>query len=104
MADSVTDLLTLERRGPIALLRLNRPAKRNAVNDSLVLALRDAFEQLDAEVRAVVIAGEGEHFCAGLDLGELRERDAEQGLYHSRMWHKALDACLLYTSPSPRDS
>ena len=38
MADSVTDLLTLERRGPIALLRLNRPAKRNAVNDSLVLA------------------------------------------------------------------
>ena len=92
MADSVTDLLTLERRGPIALLRLNRPAKRNAVNDSLVLALRDAFEQLDAEVRAVVIAGEGEHFCAGLDLGELRERDAEQGLYHSRMWHKALDA------------
>jgi enoyl-CoA hydratase/carnithine racemase len=38
-----------------------------------------------------VVAGDGDHFCAGLDLSELKERDAGEGLYHSRSWHTALD-------------
>jgi enoyl-CoA hydratase/carnithine racemase len=38
-----------------------------------------------------VIDGEGDHFCAGLDLSELSERDAAQGVLHSRMWHTALE-------------
>jgi enoyl-CoA hydratase/carnithine racemase len=38
----------------------------------------------------VVLAGEGEHFCAGLDLGELKERDAVEGLHHSRSWYYIL--------------
>jgi enoyl-CoA hydratase/carnithine racemase len=42
-------------------------------------------------VRTAVIDGEGDHFCAGLDLSELSERDAAQGLLHSRMWHTALE-------------
>jgi len=42
-------------------------------------------------VRAAVIDGEGDHFCAGLDLSELSERDAAQGVLHSRMWHTALE-------------
>ncbi len=75
----------------IAVIRLSRVAKRNAVNDSLILALRDIFEKLPTTVRAAVIHGEGEHFCAGLDLGELEERDAGQGMHHSRMWHAALE-------------
>jgi enoyl-CoA hydratase/carnithine racemase len=41
-------------------------------------------------VGAAVIDGEGEHFCAGLDLSEIKERDAGQGMHHSRMWHAAL--------------
>ena len=84
--------LTVEIQDTIAILRLDRPAKRNALNDALVLALRDAFEQLPATVKAAVVHGAGDHFCAGLDLSELSERDAVQGLHHSRMWHKALDA------------
>ena len=75
----------------IALVRLSRPAKRNALNDALVLSLRDIFEHMPASVRAAVIHGEGTHFCAGLDLGELQERDAGQGMHHSRMWHAALE-------------
>lgn len=75
----------------VAVIRLARPAKRNALSDGLILALRDLFEQMPASVRAAVIDGEGPHFCAGLDLSELRERDAGQGLHHSRMWHAALD-------------
>ncbi len=75
----------------VAVIRLARPAKRNALNDALVLAIRDTFDNLPASVRAAVIAGEGDHFCAGLDLSELSERDAGQGLMHSRMWHAALE-------------
>lgn len=84
--------LSVEIQDTIAILRLDRPAKRNALNDALVLALRDAFEQMPATVKAAVVHGAGDHFCAGLDLSELSERDAVQGLHHSRMWHKALDA------------
>jgi len=83
--------LQLEMRGDVAVIRLARPAKRNALGDAQVLALRDLFENLPARARAAVLHGEGEHFCAGLDLGELQERDASQGLHHSRMWHAALD-------------
>jgi (methylthio)acryloyl-CoA hydratase len=83
--------LTLEMRGAIAVVRLNRPSKRNALSDGLILAIRDLFENLPSETRAAVLHGEGEHFCAGLDLSELKERDAGQGLHHSRMWHAALE-------------
>ena len=75
----------------IAVIRLTRQKKRNALNDGLILALRNLFDKLPATVRAAVIDGEGEHFCAGLDLSELQERDAGQGLRHSRMWHAALE-------------
>src|SRR5512133_3966334 len=81
----------LEIRDRIAIVRLNRPAKRNAMSDSLILGVRDVFDNLPDTVRAAVLDGMGEHFCAGLDLSELRERDAGQGLHHSRMWHAALE-------------
>lgn len=75
----------------IAVIRLTRGPKRNALNDDLIIALRDLFEKMPESVRAAVIDGEGEHFCAGLDLSELKERDAGQGVFHSRMWHYALE-------------
>jgi enoyl-CoA hydratase/carnithine racemase len=79
----------------VAIIRLTRAKKRNAINDALILAIRDLFEKLPKGVRAAVIDGEGEHFCAGLDLSELQERDAAQGVFHSRMWHAALE-CVQY--------
>ena len=75
----------------IAVIRLTRASKRNALNDSLIASLRKIFEDMPASVRAAVIDGEGDHFCAGLDLSELKERDAGQGMHHSRVWHFALD-------------
>jgi enoyl-CoA hydratase/carnithine racemase len=77
--------------GPVAVVRLTRPGKRNALNDGLIIAIRHLFQNLPAEAKAAVIHGEGDHFCAGLDLSELKERDAGQGVMHSRMWHQALD-------------
>lgn len=86
--------LTVSLRGEqseVAIVTLNRPTKRNALNDGLILAIRDAFQNLPQSVRAAVVDGTGEHFCAGLDLSELSERDASDGVFHSRMWHAALD-------------
>lgn len=83
--------LHIDLRDDVAIIRLTRGAKRNALSDGLILALRDAFQNLPASVGAAVIDGEGPHFCAGLDLSELKERDAGQGLAHSRLWHAALE-------------
>lgn len=91
--------VNLEMQGAVAVVRLCRPAKRNALNDGLIEALRDVFQNLPAEARAAVVHGEGDHFCAGLDLSELKERDAGEGVHHSRSWHVALNAVEQGTVP-----
>ena len=85
-----TQDLYIELHDTVAVVRLTRAAKRNALNDGLILAIRDAFMGFPDTVRAAVVDGDGEHFCAGLDLSEIKERDAGQGMQHSRMWHAAL--------------
>jgi enoyl-CoA hydratase/carnithine racemase len=86
------DLLDIGVAEPIAHVRLNRPAKRNAINDTLVLQLQSALQQMPQAVKAVVLSGAGEHFCAGLDLSELSEHSVAEGVLHSRMWHQAMDS------------
>jgi len=83
--------LTAYGQGEIAILSLARPEKRNALDDETILGLETFFELLPDKVKAVVIHGEGEHFSAGLDLGELVERDIVDGIAHSRMWHRVFD-------------
>jgi len=86
------DLLRAWSNGPVLHVRLNRPAKRNAISDTLVQQLHTCFINLPEPTRAVVLSGEGAHFCAGLDLAELVERDIGGAVLHSRMWHAAFDA------------
>jgi enoyl-CoA hydratase/carnithine racemase len=83
--------VNFEMREDIAVVSLTRPSKRNALNDALIASLRSIFENLPESARAAVLTGEGEHFCAGLDLSDLKERDAAQGMHHSRSWHYALE-------------
>jgi enoyl-CoA hydratase/carnithine racemase len=83
--------LQVERQGAVAVLRLTRPAKRNALDDATVLGIEAFFANPPAGVAAVVLAAEGEHFSAGLDLSEITERDAFGGLEHSMMWHRAFE-------------
>jgi (methylthio)acryloyl-CoA hydratase len=85
------DLLRLEERGAVLHVRLDRPAKRNAINDTLVEQLHRTFVNLPPATRAVVVSGEGEHFCAGLDLSELQERSVAEAVLHSRSWHDAFE-------------
>ena len=86
------DLLQVSTDGAVVHVRLNRPAKRNAISDTLIRQLHTCFVNLPEGVRAAVVSGEGAHFCAGLDLAELVERDIGGGVLHSRMWHAAFDA------------
>jgi (methylthio)acryloyl-CoA hydratase len=83
--------LRAEQRGAVAILRLHRAEKRDALNDTLVQGLMAFFDTLPAEIRAVVLAGDGEHFSAGLDLTELEERDVFGGIAHSSSWHRAFE-------------
>jgi enoyl-CoA hydratase len=63
-------LVLSERRGPVALLTLNRPDKLNAINEPMIGALDAALDAAEADefVRAIVIAGNGRAFSAGFDL------------------------------------
>src|SRR5258705_5090232 len=92
-------LLKLEISGEVLTVGLNRPAKRNALNDGIMLAIQDCFSNLPDGIGAVVIHGIGDHFSSGLDLSELTEHDATEGLRHSQMWHRAVDR--IQYSPMP---
>jgi enoyl-CoA hydratase/carnithine racemase len=83
--------LQAERHGDIAILSLARAHKRNALDDATVSGLEAFFAWLSAGVKAVVVAGAGDHFCAGLDFSELIERDAAEAIAHSRSWHRAFE-------------
>ena len=85
------ELLKIELRGAVVHVRLDRPAKRNAVSDALVAQLHTCFVNLPEAARAVVLSGEGDHFCAGLDLAEVSERSVAEGIVHSRSWHAAFE-------------
>jgi (methylthio)acryloyl-CoA hydratase len=84
-------LLKVEQQGKVLTVGLNRPAKRNALNDGIILAIGDCFAHLPENIGAVVIHGIGDHFSSGLDLSELTEHDATEGLLHSQMWHRVFD-------------
>jgi enoyl-CoA hydratase/carnithine racemase len=83
--------ITYALEGAIALIGLDRPQKRNAINDALVEALRDAVERASVEAKVAVIFGHGDHFSAGLDLAEHAERTPIEGIHHSRKWHAIFD-------------
>jgi enoyl-CoA hydratase/carnithine racemase len=64
--------------GGVATVTLNRPEKRNALNAAVLDGLRETFARLenDRDVRAIVVRGAGRAFCSGMDLNEMKERQA----------------------------
>jgi enoyl-CoA hydratase/carnithine racemase len=71
-------VLLVEDRGPVRILTMNRPEKRNALNAELTQALLGALRAADAEesVGCIVLTGAGQGFCAGADLSEFKELGA----------------------------
>jgi enoyl-CoA hydratase/carnithine racemase len=91
VVENLPTSLTVEFSDEIAILKLARPEKRNALNNDLVRGLERFFIDLPEDVKAVVLHGEGDHFSAGLDLSSLTETDFTQGYHHSRGWHYAFE-------------
>ena len=65
--------VTVERRGHVLMMGLNRPAKRNAFNLAMLDQLASAYYELetDEDLRCGVLFGHGDHFTGGLDLAEV---------------------------------
>src|SRR6201989_2021829 len=89
--EDATALLRIERADRVLTVGLNRPAKRNALNDGIILEIGACFASLPEDIGAVVIHGIGDHFSSGLDLSELSDHDATGGLIHSQMCHRVSD-------------
>src|ERR671928_234334 len=82
-----TRSVTYELRDRVGWIGLNRPQKRNAINDTLLAELETAVRRAQDEARALVVFGHGLCFCAGLDLSEHRAREPAEVFHHSRSWH-----------------
>jgi methylglutaconyl-CoA hydratase len=90
--------LRIDRDGPVLRVTLARPERRNAFDAALIAELTDAFADV-GDARAVVLAGEGESFCAGADIDWQRaaihlsyEENVEDALRLHRML-EAIDSC-----------
>ncbi|MDH5359784.1 MAG: crotonase/enoyl-CoA hydratase family protein [Gammaproteobacteria bacterium] len=84
--------INLSIEAGIAHIELNRPEKKNAINDHLILELESVFLDLlggsSSDVSAVVLSGAGDSFCSGLDLLEHKARTPFEVVKHSQMWHR----------------
>jgi len=97
MPDSAT--FTIEQRDAIAVLRLARPEKRNALDLVTISAIESFFTSPPPDVRVAVLTGTGDHFCAGLDLGDVRDADFMSGFRTTQAWHRAFAAMEYGTIP-----
>lgn len=70
----MSEILT-EKENSIFTITLNRPEKRNALNDNLINSLKDALREAnkDEDLRAILIKGAGKDFCSGADLSALQK-------------------------------
>jgi methylglutaconyl-CoA hydratase len=100
----MSEMVRVEDGGGVWTVTLSRAARRNALTvemqDELIAALRAAGE--DRECRVVVLAGEGEAFCAGLDLGALKSAGARTSAeFTADAQRMALMFRTLYECPKP---
>jgi len=90
MADE--PVVTREIRDNLAIITLNRPEKRNALSNRIFVGLQEAFTDIPESAEVVIITGNGDHFCAGLDLAEYKLTPAYEGMLYSRWGHKLFDS------------
>jgi enoyl-CoA hydratase len=83
-----TPVVTYEVRGPVAVVTLNRPQYSNAQNSKVTYALDEAFYRAtsDDDVKVIVLAGAGRHFCGGHDIGT-PDRDIDQSFDRKAVLH-----------------
>ncbi len=74
----MNSLVVVEKKENIAIVSLNRPEKHNGLNMVMIESLINAAKEIkkDKQIRAVVLQGNGESFCAGLDFGSVAQKPA----------------------------
>ena len=96
--------ISLSHQGAVCIITLNRPQVHNALNNTLIYELYDAFEKLknESDIRVIVITGNGQSFCAGADLKWLKDvmkysydQNYEESLKLAELM------LLIYTHPKP---
>ena len=85
-------LIGIETKGEVGVITLTRPEKRNAMNEEMIAIIGQVFASPPPGWKAVLIEAQGDHFSAGLDLSEHRNRTPEQVMDISSHWHKATQA------------
>jgi enoyl-CoA hydratase/carnithine racemase len=90
-SQALPDGVIVSQRGPVALVRLSRSAKRNAIDAAMIAGIEAFFSDLPQETRAVILYGEGSDFSAGADLSILEDASGVSALRISRAWHRAFD-------------
>jgi enoyl-CoA hydratase/carnithine racemase len=89
---NLPDSVVVSQRGAVTLVRLSRPTKRNAIDAEMIADIERVFSHLPEGTRAVVLEGDGGHFCAGADLALITEPDGPAAAVRmSRTWHRAFD-------------
>lgn len=85
----------------IALLTLNRPETRNALNVSLLERMEDAIAMLEQEtdLRVLIITGTGSSFCSGADLREIRDFDPQRSRQFSLLGHRVFNRVEQFPAP-----
>lgn len=101
MSDPHLQAIRVERADGVVTVTLDRPERKNAINDRMLAEMLDLFGRLpdDPTARVVVITGEGAAFCSGWDLGDRGEVDDANGVSRMRRLHRLPMA--LHELPQP---
>jgi len=83
--------LVVERLGAVLTIGIDRPHKRNAIDDATIDALERIVSDVPDGVRAMVLHGFGPNFSAGLDLNGIGDRDVAAAVNHSRAWQRCFE-------------
>lgn len=97
------DKLRVELDGAVLRLTLNRPDKRNIIDDPVNMQLSDAFQDaaFDDRVRCVVLAGEGTSFCGGGDFAQMKRKVEDPGLFFRGIWNSRRLVHTVLDCPKP---
>jgi enoyl-CoA hydratase/carnithine racemase len=89
------------RHGPVAVLTLDYPERRNALSIPMRAALAEAFDRLeaDSDIRVIVLTGEGAHFCAGGDISGMNVTDFAAGRERFRLTHQLVRGMIENAKP-----
>ncbi len=100
----MSDIVTVESDGPVLVIGVNRPEKRNAWNREIIAAVADAYERLrdDDALRVGVVFGHGDHFTGGLDLADVLPALGDQGAGTPLMRPDQPDPWDMLAEPCPK--